>query len=177
MNAMNLMNRMLKTVTLVNVKLTTPADRIGTGFMAVAMPPAAAFPVSGLSRQPQRSTREPEPGSRQQEVSAVLRYQPNAVEPTGTTRVVCVSGLNSDRNLLASAAWLLAKQANRLLGTPPMAGDSIRELHSGSHCSPVTFGRDCQSPDRTATRSDRKPAGRISHQARSSDRMTTSGSW
>jgi hypothetical protein len=146
MNAVNLMNRVTKTVTsgLANTAKRTAADRVGTGFMAVAMPlPPAEFLSPGQSLS-QRPHHEPQPGSRQEEVSA-MRY------PLIAVAVGRVSGPVVRRTLFAQ--W--AKQANQLSGTPPMAGTN-RQIHSWPHCSRTRIGSDCQSPDRRADRTDRK---------------------
>jgi hypothetical protein len=147
MNAKNLMNRVLKTAMTSNAKLfATKVDRNGTGFVAVAMTslPPAEFLSPGQSL-PQRSAQEPEPGSRQEEVSA-MRYQPKPANSTGL--VGRISGPQVRRNLLAAQA---AKQANRLLGTPPMDG-SNRDSHSWPHCSDNRCGSDCQSLPRSTSR-------------------------
>jgi hypothetical protein len=150
MNAVNLTNRMLKTpVAVSNKPLLTPADRIGTGFMAVAMP-SAEFLSLGHFLPPQRSTLEPVSGSQLQEVSA-MRYQPTAVKPTGP--VGRVSGPNNRRTRLSTTQW--QKQANLLGGTPPRA-NTIRELHSWSYDSISSLDRDCQSPDLATNRTDWK---------------------
>lgn len=156
MNAMNLMNHVTKTVTvgLANTAKLTAADRVGTGFMAVAMPlPPAEFLSPGQFSLSQRPHHEPHPGSRQEEVSA-MRYPLNAVA------VGRVSGPVGRRTLFT----LWAKQANQLSGNPPMTG-AIRQTHSWPHCSRTRLGSDCQSPDRRADRTDRKrgiPAARMS---------------
>lgn len=126
MSAKNLMNRVTKTVLVRNAKLQTPADRIGTGFMAAVTLPPADFLSPGQVPMPQRLTREPKPGSRPEEVSA-MRYQPNAAMLTGP--VGRVSGPVVRRSLVASTA------------TEPN-----RQTHSWSHCSRTGSGRDCQSP-------------------------------
>jgi hypothetical protein len=148
MNAKNLMNRLMKTAMTSNSMLFANGDRIGTGFVAVAtVLPPAEFLSPGQSL-PQRSAQEPEPGSRQ-EVSA-MRYQPTTANTTGL--VGRISGPQVRRNLLAAYA---AKQANRLLGTPPGSG-SNRVLHPWSNCSRSRIGSDCQSPDRDTNRKDCK---------------------
>ncbi|QEL20253.1 hypothetical protein PX52LOC_07345 [Limnoglobus roseus] len=137
MTVKNLMNRVTKTVTVGNAKLQTPADRVGTGFMAVALTlPPAEFLSPGQFSMSQRQAHEPEPGSRQEEVSA-MRYQPNAAIPTGV--VGRFSGPVVRRNLLA----LRAEQANR-------------QTHSRSHCPRTRPGSDCQSPARATDTTDRK---------------------
>ena len=137
MNAKNLMNRVTKTVMVsrANAKLIA-ADRVGTGFMAVAMPlPLAEFLSPGQSLS-QRLVHEPQPGSRQEEVSA-MRYQLNAVKPTGL--VGRLSGPVVRRSLFALPATR-----------------QTRQIHSWSHCSRANLGRDCQSPDFATDRTDRK---------------------
>lgn len=136
MSAKNRMNRVTKTVLVRNAALRTPADRIGTGFMAAVTLPPAEFLSPGQFPTPQRLAHEPQPGSRQEEVSA-MRYQPNAAMLTGP--VGRVSGPVVRRSLVASTA------------TEPN-----RQTHSWSYCSRTGSGRDCQSPDLGTDRTDCK---------------------
>ena len=137
MIAKNRMNRVTKTVTVGNAKLPTPANRVGTGFMAAAVTlPPAEFLSPGQFSTSQRLVHEPHPGSRQEEVSA-MRYQPNAAIPTGL--VGRFSGPVVRRNLFS----LNARQANR-------------QTHSWPQCPRTRIGSDCQSPDRATDTTGRK---------------------
>ncbi len=137
MTAKNLMNRVTKTVLVGNATLQTPANRIGTGFVAGPMTlPPMEFLSRGHVSMLQRSTAEPEPGSRQEEVSA-MRYQPTAAIPTDP--VARVSGPVVRRTRFAHKA----EPANR-------------QTHSWSQCPRTRLGSDCQSPDRGTDTTDRK---------------------
>lgn len=129
-----LQNLVLKTATVGNVTLPTPADRIGSLAVADAHPPADSL-SQGQFFMPQLPTPEPYPWSRQ-EVSA-MRYMPNAAMPTGP--VGSVSGPSADR-----------------LSFAPTAKPATPACHPWSHGSPSRLGRDCQSPDRDADRRDRR---------------------
>jgi hypothetical protein len=134
MAAKNLMFRVTTTVTVRNAKLRTSADRIGSGFAADAVSqPPAEFLSPGQFLPHQRLASEPEPGSRQQEVSA-MRYPLNAVIPAGL--VGRFSGPVGRRGLPAA--------------------DTSRQTHAWSQCPSKRFGRDCQSPDRRPDATDRK---------------------
>src|SRR3954452_1375279 len=133
----------LKTATVGSVKLHTPADRIGSGAAVVVMPPAN-FLSQGQSFLPHL----PHPNRvRPQEVAA-MRYEPTSVVPTSL--VGSVSGTCARRR---PAALQAAKHATR-------AG------HPWSLWSSPRLGRDCQSPDRGADRTDRLAAWRPTTTAR-----------
>lgn len=141
MRAKNRTNRVTKTVTVGNVKLQTPADRIGTGFVAGVASLPAEFLSPGQFPLSQLPAREPEPGSRPQEVSA-MRYQPHAA-----ITVLGSAGRASGPVVRRTPLALMADGANR-------------PAHSWSHCPRTRPGSDCQSPDRVTDTTDRKRRSR-----------------
>jgi hypothetical protein len=140
----------LKTVKVSSVKLTAPADRIGSGATAVDMPPAN-FLSQGHSFQPQLPDLN---RVRPQEVAA-MRYEPTSVVPTSL--VGSVSGPSVRRR---TAALLATKHAT-------WAG------HPWSPCADSRLGRDCQSPDRDDDRTDLTAAWRLATTVRTAGTIAT----
>lgn len=127
MYAKNPIHRVTKTVRIATAKRAT-ANRVGHRFVAVDMPlPPAEFLSPGQSLS-QRPAHGPNPGSRQEEDTA-MRYQPNAAIPTGPV-------------------GRLTGSAERRFATRP--------THSWSHGSRTWLGCDCQSPDLATNPTDRK---------------------
>ena len=143
MKAMTLRNRMLKTVTVGNAKLSTSAARIGTGYMADVMPLAEA-PFQGSLSVPRLPNRKRV--GLQQEVTT-MRYEPNAVIPTG--RVGSVSGHPARRVLSASTRHANWHRDDR--------HQASQACHTWSIRSISRLGSDCQSPDRLIRTEDRNP--------------------
>jgi hypothetical protein len=132
-----LKTRVLKTALVGNVKLPTPADRIGSGFV-VGMD---HYPTTFLSQGqfPLPRLPEPEPRSRQEVFDAMS--MPPAGSPSGPAGRV--PGSSACRGPLA-AAW----RANR---TNPS-----RANRPWSHGHSISVSGDCQSPDRLDDRKDLK---------------------
>jgi hypothetical protein len=128
------LNTRVKTATVGNVKLPTPADRIGAGFVAIDF-----YPTTFLS-QGQFLPRLPEPERRSRREGVDAMSMPPSGGPAGLAGRC--PGESACRGPLA-AAW----RATR-------AGAS-RVSHLWSHGHPWSVGRDCQSPDRHADRTDR----------------------
>lgn len=143
MKAMTLRNRMLKTLTAGNVTLSTSAGRIGTRSMADVMP-LAESPFQGPLSVPRLPSLKQV--GLQQEVYA-MRYEPNAVVPTG--RVGSVSGNPARRalsNSYRNANWHSDDRHQASQAGPSWSIRSISRL-----------GSDCQSPDRLMRTADRNP--------------------
>ena len=127
MLATTLNTRVLKTATVGNVKLPTPADRIGAGFAGVIDHYPTTFLSLGqfLPRLP-----EPEPRSRQEVVDAMsMPPSGGPAGPAGRT-----PGNTACRGPLAAtwrASGARVSRASRLW----------------SHGPSCQVGRDCQSPD------------------------------
>lgn len=137
MKTTTLKSLVLKTVTVGGVKLSTPADRIGSGAAAVLMPPAN-FLSPGQSFLP----RLPRPNRvRPQEVAA-MRYEPTSVVPT------------------SSVGSVFGPSARRRLAALPATKHATGAGHPWSHCISTRLGRDCQSPARGDTRTDLSTAWR-----------------
>jgi hypothetical protein len=110
MTLTNLKTEQTKTVTVASVKLTTPADRIGLGFVA-----ALAYPADNLSRGQFSLPHNPEPEqlrSRQGESATQMRKQmrtgePSAVPPAGPAGCL-PPGSPADRvswSVITGASW------------------------------------------------------------------------
>ena len=132
-----LKTRVLKTALVGNVKLPTPADRIGSGRVVDLDYPPTTFLSQGQFPMPRLP--EPEPRSRQEVFDAMS--MPPAGSPSGPAGRV--PGSSACRGPLA-AAW----RADR---TNPSRANRLR---SHGHSNPV--GGDCQSPDRRDDRTDLK---------------------
>lgn len=135
----------LKTATVGGVKLLTPADRIGLGFVVVAAHPADVL-SAGQFPLPLTPARNSGPGDRQapaamQSMQATATAEP----PAGPAGRVRVPGSSAVRARWSSTACPLTgwrattKRAGRT-GSHPRAG------------LPVRLDRDCQSLDRRADR-------------------------
>ncbi len=136
MVATTLNTRVLKTATVGNVKLPTPADRIGAGFVAVD-----SYPTTFLSQGQFPLPRLPEPECRSRREGVDAMSMPPSGGPAGPAGRC--PGESACRGPLA-AAWCAAR-----------AGAS-RVSHLWSHGHPWPVGRDCQSPDRRDGRTDRR---------------------
>lgn len=147
--------RVLKTALVGNVKLPTPADRIGSGLVnRIDYHPTTFL---SLGQFPMPRLPEPEPRSRQEVVDAMS--MPPAGDPDGPAGRV--SGNTACRAPLA-ATW----RANR---THPG-----RASCSWSHGLSSRVGCDCQSPDQRDDRKDRK-AEPIAVRRRATTRTATTG--
>jgi hypothetical protein len=143
MNAMNLKTVMTKPAMGSNRTLLTTADRIGQGLMVVTMP--TANPLSQGQSLPQRP--EPEPGSRHEEVFA-MRYLATRCLPTAVTPIGSIGRFSGPHTRGDLFAALAAKQANRLLGTPPNGAPTIDAIGATPSWSDTWCARhdnDCQS--------------------------------
>ena len=136
MRTTTLKTRVLKTALVGNVKLPTPADRIGSGFAADIDNPAT---VLSQGQFPMPRLPEPEPRSRQEVFDATS--MPPAGSPSGPAWRS--PGSSACRGPLA-AAW----RADR---TNPSRANRPR-----SHGLSNPVGGDCQSPDRLDDRTDLK---------------------
>lgn len=143
MKAMTLRNRMLMTLTAGNVMLSTSAGRIGTRTMADIMP-LAESPFQGSLSVPRLPSLKQV--GLQQEVTT-MRYEPNAVIPTG--RVGSVSGNPARRALSLSYRSANWHSDNRHQASQACPSWSIRSF--------ARIGSDCQSPDRNLRTADRNP--------------------
>ena len=143
MKTMTLRNRMLTTLTAGNNTLSTSAGRIGTRSMADVMP-LAESPFQGSLSVPRLPSLKQV--GLQQEVTT-MRYEPNAVVPTG--RVGSVSGNPARRarsHSYRSANW---QRDDRHPASQACQSWSIRSISR--------LGSDCQSPDRLMRTADRNP--------------------
>ena len=137
MVATTLNTRVLKTVLVGNVKLPTPADRIGTGFVAGM----DHYPTTFLSQGQFPLPRLPEPESRSRQEVFDAMSMPPAGDPDGPAGRL--PGSSACRGPLA-AAWR-ADRANPSRANRPW-----------SHGHSIPVGGDCQSPDRLDGRTDLK---------------------
>ena len=125
MVATTLNTRVLKTATVGNVNVPTPADRIGAGFVAIDYPTTFLSLGQFLPRLP-----EPEPRSRQEVLDAMsMPPSGDPAGPAGRTpgNTACRGPLAASRR----ASGARASRASRLW----------------SHGHSCQVGRDCQSPD------------------------------
>jgi hypothetical protein len=129
--------RVLKTATVGNVKLPTPADRIGAGFVSGI----DHYPTTFLSQGqfPVPRLPEPEPRSRREGVDAMS--MPPSGGPAGPAGRF--PGRSACRAPLA-AAWRASEAGTSRASRPWSLGH------------PCQVGRDCQSPDRRDDRTDLK---------------------
>ncbi len=132
----------LKTV-LVGNKLPTPADRIGSGFVA----DIGHYPTTFLSlgQFPLSRLPEPLPRSRREVVDAMS--MPPAREPAGPAG--SVSGVSACRGPLA-AVWRANEANPRARATTAWSwpGSASRASRPWSLDRSSRVGCDCQSPDR-----------------------------
>jgi len=170
----------LKTATVGSVKLTTPADRIGLGFAAVATYPAEVL-SSGQFPLPLNPAPEPNVGPRQELLAMQMHEQMHAeaiaVAPAGPAG--CLFPGSTARSRPWSWLWspaegtrVTAKRAaaGRHTSTSGLTGgsrglpvDTGRSRFSGFTGRQHPVGRDCQSPDRDDDRrtpdARRSPSG------------------
>ena len=133
MTLTNLKTEQTKTATVVSVKLTTPADRIGLGFGA-----ALAYPTDSLSQGQFPVPHNPEPEqlrSRQGESATQMRKQmrtgePDAVPPAGP------AGCLPPGSSAVRVVW-------RVTVTDPSRNRDPKT------CVRLRQDRDCQSPVRS----------------------------
>jgi hypothetical protein len=137
MRTATLNTRVLKTALVGSVKLTTPADRIGSGFVAGTGYHSTTFLSQGQFPMPRLP--EPEHRSRQEVFDAMS--MPPAGDPDGPAGRL--PGSSACRGPLA-AAWR-ADRANPSRANRPW-----------SHGHSISVGGDCQSPDRLDDRTDLK---------------------
>jgi hypothetical protein len=135
MVATTLNTRVLKTATVGNVKLPTPADRIGAGFVSAV----DFYPTTFLSLG-QFLPRLPEPDDRSRREVVDAMSMPPSGGPAGSAGRF--PGETACRGPLA-AAWR---------ATRTHASRASRPWSHGHQCQ---VGRDCQSPDRHDGRTDR----------------------
>jgi hypothetical protein len=136
----------LKTVTVVSVKLTTPADRIGRGLVMFA-----AYPADHLSRGqfplPPNSAPGSNPGGRQEPAARMRATAEPPAGPAGCLPPVPPSlGRPGSLSTSSDRSWRLAAKRPTRAGAAAVSGRS--------HWS----GSDCQSPDQ---QTDRRPAARF----------------
>jgi hypothetical protein len=129
-----------------SVKLPTPADRIGSGFMA----DIADYPTTSLSlgQFPLPRLSEPDHRSRQEVIDAQsMQAMPPGRGPVGRTG--SVSGASACRRSLATVTWATrAKPATRKPATVLWSVDASRTNPSGPRNRWCQVDRDCQSHDR-----------------------------
>lgn len=165
----------LRTATVSSVKLTTPADRIGSGLVAVA-----AYPTEVLSPgrfpAPHRPGSEPNPGGPRQELSAArMPVHPRAMataEPPAGPAGRPVPGSSAHRRPWSFTQPLLSRWCRVATKRPAATGRvTPAGLPAGTTTSAAVRSRasfpaaasvrdrigDCQSPDRT---DDRRAARR-----------------
>lgn len=133
----NLNNLVLKTALVGNVKLTTAAARIGSGFGAIVDHPPATFLSRGQFPLPRLSEPEPDAGSRRE--AADLWSMPTAGMPAGP------AGSHPGAKVSHHPVSPLGVA---LTGTPTRFDRGAdRASYPGSLMSLRRIGRDCQSPD------------------------------
>jgi len=155
-----------KTVTVGSVKLPTPADRIGLGFVVVASYPAEVL-SPGQFPLPHNPEPEPNLGSRQ-ELSAMqmltqVQAMATAAAPAGSAGWFSFPGSSASRRPWSPTrsrsfgTWGAARRTAPAGKLAVCRGLPVGPSRASSHAalgSTVRIGSDCQSPDR---RDDRWP--------------------
>lgn len=146
---MNLINLVQLTDSVRSNKLSTLADRIGSGFVA----DNADYPTTSLSQEqfPLLRLSEPDPRSRQEVIDVRMPAMPPGRGPVGRTG--SVSGASACRRSLATR--LCATRTKPATRTPvtaiaargPRSVDASRTRQSGLRHRWCSVDRDCQSLD------------------------------
>jgi hypothetical protein len=147
---MNLLNLVRLTALVRGVKLPTPADRIGAGFMT----DLAGYPTTSLSQEqvPLLRLSEPDHRSRQEVIDVRMQAMPPGRGPVGRTG--SVSGASACQRPLATT--VCANRATPATRTPVTAITAAeawsvaasRTSLSGFRNRWCQVDRDCQSLDR-----------------------------